>query len=222
MRAKASVAKCGGFIPRSRKFIGKELLERLLLFVRYRPEFARFGTVFLLSYVFLLRLPSEALPTVCALSGRQPVAQSVLRLEGDELVMCLQKRKNRRLGSTLRRRCWCRTSAITCPVHELAKMVDWSSDRPLFEGMSSGEALRGLRRILQEMAEPEAAHYKTHDLRRGHAEDLRASGATLREILLAGDWRSPAFLKYLNLEKLESEAVVQAHWDESSSDEVSD
>ena len=51
-------------------------------------------------------------------------------------------------------------------------------------------------------------------------QDLIDSGATLAEILAAGQWRSPAFLVYADLGALEQGAVLQAHLDEeSSSDE---
>lgn len=40
-------------------------------------------------------------------------------------------------------------------------------------------------------------------------------GASLYEILKAGEWSSPAFLNYLDLHELEKEAVVEAHMDES-------
>ena len=83
------------------------------------------------------------------------------------------------------------------------------------------------------VCEPEK--YRTHDLRRGHALDLQLSGeeharcllriarvlqrcmlgAPLWEILAAGEWRSPAFMKYLDLHRLETDVVVQAHVDES-------
>ena len=43
-------------------------------------------------------------------------------------------------------------------------------------------------------------------------------GAPLHAILSAGEWRSPAFLSYLDVERLEKEAIVQAHVDESDSD----
>tara|TARA_B100000780_G_C20973801_1_gene388888 strand:- start:220 stop:432 length:213 start_codon:yes stop_codon:yes gene_type:complete len=66
---------------------------------------------------------------------------------------------------------------------------------------------------------PEYGMYKTHDIRRGHAQDLLANGASLALILRAGQWRSPAFLEYLDLEALEKGAVVEAHLDESSSDD---
>jgi hypothetical protein len=61
--------------------------------------------------------------------------------------------------------------------------------------------------------------FRTHDLRRDHADDLRASGASLWVILTAGQWSSPAFLKYLDTGKLEADAVLQAHLDESSGEE---
>ena len=38
-------------------------------------------------------------------------------------------------------------------------------------------------------------------------------------ILAAGEWRSPAFLKYLDMRRLETDVVLQAHMDEESDDE---
>ena len=69
------------------------------------------------------------------------------------------------------------------------------------------------------MAAPEAKYYRTHDLRRGHAKDLFQNGATLYEILPAGEWRSPAFLRYIDHCELESSVVWEAHADESSSED---
>ena len=79
--------------------------------------------------------------------------------------------------------------------------------------------LRGLRDALRSLGVPNAAAYRSHDLRRGHAEDLRLGGATLGEILRAGDWRSPAFLAYLDAEQLERDRTVEAHLVDSSDDE---
>ncbi len=78
-----------------------------------------------------------------------------------------------------------------------------------------------------------AAQYRTHVLRCGHAKDLQlaghafgmgfshtgfvcyVAGAPLWEILAAGQWSSPAFMRYLDLHCLETELVVQSHLDES-------
>ena len=66
---------------------------------------------------------------------------------------------------------------------------------------------------------PEAKIYRRHDIRRGHADDLRASGAPLAKILLWGEWSSPAFLDYMELEELEAGMVLEGHLDDSSSEE---
>ena len=39
------------------------------------------------------------------------------------------------------------------------------------------------------------------------------------QILSAGEWSSPAYLSYLNLQELEAGAVLLAHVDESSSED---
>ena len=43
-------------------------------------------------------------------------------------------------------------------------------------------------------------------------------GAPLWEILAAGEWAGPAFLKYLDEHMLDNELVVQAHVGESDSE----
>lgn len=91
-------------------------------------------------------------------------------------------------------------------------------DRPFGNIYASG-ALHVLRETLRNVGIKNASEFRCHDFRRGHALDLQLSGASLYEILDAGGWRSPAFLKYLDLEVLERDAVVQAHIDESDEDE---
>ena len=84
-----------------------------------------------------------------------------------------------------------------------------------------------------------AAYSPTHGAgKRRAAQDMRASGCTLAEILRAGEWRrgagpspargicagarprSPAFLAYLDMHALERDAVIAAHVAESSGDEA--
>ena len=68
-----------------------------------------------------------------------------------------------------------------------------------------------LRTQLQALGVKDALRYRTHDFRRGHAKDLVAAGASLREILNAGEWRSAAFLSYLDKDELECDATLEAH-----------
>ena len=77
---------------------------------------------------------------------------------------------------------------------------------------------------------PDYQKYGTHDFRRGHAEarcsycfhllctcyglgltqDMRRCGADLAVILSAGQWKSAAFLNYLNLVDLEADTALAA------------
>ena len=88
----------------------------------------------------------------------------------------------------------------------------------IFEGITPASALAGLRHMLGAVGVSNANAYRTHDLRRCHALDLQCSGAPLWEILAAGEWSSAAFLHYLDLHRLDTELVVQAHAAESDSE----
>ena len=59
------------------------------------------------------------------------------------------------------------------------------------------------------------------ELRRGHAKDLQLGSANLHEILTAWDGRSPALFRYLDMFELEAGAMMEAHCDESSSEDES-
>ena len=69
----------------------------------------------------------------------------------------------------------------------------------------------GAEEPLAELHVQFAADYRTHDFRRGHAEDLRRAGGRLGGILKAGDWCSAAFMAYQNKERLERDRVAEAH-----------
>jgi len=88
-----------------------------------------------------------------------------------------------------------------------------------WKDVSAGYARQRLRRILDRLGVQNAHEYGLHDLRRGHAEDLRRSGAPLKVILEAGQWTSPRFLNYLNLDELERDLVIEAHVAESDEED---
>ena len=70
--------------------------------------------VTVIQILFLLRLPSEALPIVTGKADVMSDAVAVLGLGADEsgprVTLRLKFRKNRRTGSFLIRRCWCQVS----------------------------------------------------------------------------------------------------------------
>ena len=54
------------------------------------------------------------------------------------------------------------------------------------------------------------ASYRCYNIRRGHADGLWRSGASLAKMLQWGEWSSPSYLKYMDLTDLEASAVVEA------------
>ena len=218
-RAKRSVLKKRAFVPRRPFFIRLALVQRLLGSGRVEQRNAMM--LFLTAYIFLLRLPSEALPIRIGGSGCPDGEHAVIVATTDRLQLTLRSRKNRAERTVLTRTCWCAQCELTCPVHVLgAYFAPFGSGVRPFAGFTPASALAILRTLLTELGVADAHLYRTHDLRRGHARDLQARGATLREILLAGDWRSAAFLKYLDIEQLEDDVVVEAHLDPSSDEGV--
>ena len=80
----------------------------------------------------------------------------------------------------------------------------------LLGGETPARALSDLRQMLEMVGTPKAKEYRCHDLRRGHALDLQLKGTPLHEILAAGEWRSPAFLEYLDRHAAERDMVQEA------------
>ena len=98
------------------------MVRNLLLAAERDIGTERMAYLFLVSYLFLLRVPSEALPMQRGgdIGSHDRAAQSVLYLE-DSGTVCLRlrSRKNRPEGSVLRRSCACSACPKICPVHGL-------------------------------------------------------------------------------------------------------
>lgn len=209
----------------------RDMVASLLDLAAQQPKYQPYAHLFLMAYVFLLRVPSEAIPATAGGTG----ASSLVR-EGSFLVLRLARRKNRPAGSRLARGCWCKVCRRTCPLHVLGPILEGRKQGVrLFPGVTAGRALCVLREMLVALGVSGAEEFRTHDFRRGHAKDLQMSGvpsvavccdaqlchagvdlgAPLWQILDAGEWRSPAFLQYLDLHSLERDVVIQAHLGES-------
>ena len=237
-RAKASVDKAGNFAKRPKMWLQHDTVLKLVqLGASQHEETMRCAMLFLFAYTFLLRLPSEALPVVVGSRVEGTVvAQAVVSVEGDELVLTLKRRKNKQRGSRITRKCWCAKCEETCPVHVLGRyFTELGCGARPFGNITASRALACLRLMLVRIGVADAEKYRTHDFRRGHAKDLQLSGApagswshcapcvvvcglsgaSLYEILAAGEWRSPAFMDYLDWARLEADTVLQAHVDES-------
>jgi hypothetical protein len=216
-RAKAAIAKREP-PPRDKRFIGLELVARLVAMAQREGEHA-FAMLYLVSYVFLLRVPSEGLPIVVGTNGdadRELAlgVHSCFSFVGDDIVLKLARRKNKPHGWTGRAKCWCSKGGAhkaCCPVHELGMTVARQVGSSPFAHISPGLALATLRRHLTALDVEHALTYRLHDFRRGHARDIAASGGTLYDILVAGGWSGPAFMTYMNIQELERDNRITAH-----------
>ena len=163
-----------------------------------------------------------------------------LRLERGSLVLHLSRRKNKPECSRLVRgaraknqrprapcMCWARGWRIAqtarrcsrasqqpapCACCGRCSQIYHSRTLPSIALTTSGE---GTRRICRSQAGGCVAF---SFFRRSHGKFV-FGGAQLWQILEAGEWRSPAFMKYLDVHRLETDLVMQAHIDDESESE---
>jgi hypothetical protein len=164
-KAKASVDKAGNFSSRGRMFIdrcrvrpaqrrglrglvncGREKVEEMLAWSQTHETTRKHALLFLFSYCFLLRTPSEALPAIAGEDGREPGSNSVLFKDGEQLVLVLRRRKNKPGGSRLARNCTCRKSAASCAYHLIGQLLDETPvGGQLFQGITANGAFADVR-----------------------------------------------------------------------------
>ena len=119
------------------KTLFRELIDREMLY-------SECGRLYYMDYVFILRLPSEALPAIRA-GSHEPLLtrvklphQSALGLrtfpDGEQrLAHKLRSRKHMRGGAILRRPCFCDSDALAahgiCPIHDFWRIARDSTQR---------------------------------------------------------------------------------------------
>ena len=123
--------------------------------------------VFLVSYVFLLRLPSETLPMRTCTNTRDDLkeghSKSEVSFDGTTLTLRLRTRKNESAPTMMTRTCWCKDCPLLCPIHVFAAWAFRPKPRGvLFEGITPGAATRQLRQRLEEAEILNAMKFTTH------------------------------------------------------------
>ena len=172
--------------------------------------------LYMAAYSCLLRVRPEGLPLTVHRLGEGGVPYRAIVVSPGHITVRLKRRKNLPMGSAIKRQCSCMECSDTCPVHVLGKWRNSLAPRSTpFQATTGQSALKALRERIKRLGSPCADTYRLHDFRRGHAQDLAASGARLNEILQAGQWRSSSFFRYLDAEELDSQAVLEAHFNMS-------
>lgn len=175
-RAARSIRALSSFRPRHKMWITLPVIEKMMAWTRLQKGRDRVVLLYALAYIFMLRLPSEALPMIVG-PVADGTAQSIVTCSETELTLRLRRRKNRPFGGTLVRSCWCDHSRSTCPVHTFGRAVkQFQAGARLFPSITAKGALGTLRDMLVDLEVEDAKMYRTHDLRRGHVLDMQTSG----------------------------------------------
>ena len=216
--------------------ITPQILDSLIRAESWESPFARLCYI---SFLFMLRVPSEALPLIRApvdellLSDSSPSSQAVIGLREFQghtrLVLRLARRKNAPRGFTAMRPCFCGANALlpkhNCPIHVFWAEVlrNTAPGQPLFPTLVNKNINRVLRASLGRIAVPDSERYSSHGFRRGAATAILDSGSSLAEIMRTAGWSSSSFRIYLNLQKAEESSMrkVLAGGESPSSDCVS-
>ena len=196
--------------------LAPSLLDRLIRSESWESELARLAYV---TFLFMLRLPSEALILTRAMSDEQllspgcPSSPAVIGLrefQGEHrLVLKLAKRKNKKSLFTAMRPCFCGPNMLipkhNCPIHQFwaAVVQHTAPGESLFPNLLSKNITRILRKALTNINVVEAERYSTHCFRKGAATAILNSGATLAQIMKTGGWVSGSFKVYLDLHRAE-------------------
>jgi hypothetical protein len=202
--------------------VRREQLGRLMKQAEVETDLAS-AMLYCCAYAFLLRVPSEGLPLirVSADTAADTIWDNkpLIWCAGGEVLVKLPRRRNVNGCCTLTRSCWCAKDRCTCPVHRLGLWLDSLPVGALpFAHLKPEVVNSELRRRASLGGFSEFKALSSKGFRRGHARDMVQFGSRIGEILAAGQWKSPAFLQYLDWQELEAAAVVEAVMAESASE----
>ena len=102
-----------------------------------------------------------------------------------------------------------------CPVHRMRKLLRTKRVGGCLWSFSQSKMLAGLRRLLNLLAVPSASEYTLKTFRAGRATQMAASGSSLGDILIAGEWRSSALARYVDDDHVDAAAVLRTTIDAS-------
>ena len=193
-------------------FIRSELVAQV---IKKESRDAPFAQLSYISFLYALRLPSEALTLRRSfvnddLTGYAPMKSPVLiglrEMLGNEcLVIRFERRKNLPNGCILSRPCFCKladpAARKLCPVHSLwpAIAARVKCGELLFPAFSAQNVNRTIKAVFAKLNIPFSESYTSHGYRRGATQELKEKGSQWPIIASIGEWRSLAFMGYIDI-----------------------
>ena len=221
--AKKLAVRTGSTSLVDRKLLDDDLLGKLVALADLKG-LSDWSCQAIMCWEFLLRVQSEAIELELGNAGDatalDPDRHSGVWFDAATgIVLRLQRRKHRPKGSLLRRTCTCRVLGSTrCVVHRLmGHCAHLKTSQRLFSH-TAPTFLKTLRRLLGLLGVPAADEFTLKTFRSGKATALARAGAPLGQILAAGEWRSKAFLNYVDEDAFDASQVLACEF-ENSDDE---
>ena len=206
------------FAPQPRPFASRRDLEKLVKLAIARRCFLD-ARAYVVLFDFMLRASDEFWPLQIDGSGSAE-PHSRISFTNDSATIWLEHRKNAPHGDSVTRKCVCSVGRL-CGVCSLRAIVDShvkarGSPRSALLGKqwSSG----ALRRLHDFCAALGINKLSWHSFRRGGASEMLRSGSTVAQILVAGGWRSAAFIRYLRTRDIDARAALEVAYAASDSD----
>ena len=173
-------------LPRPRMFLQRSTTRNLVKAAQTGLETGTFAILWLMTYVFLLRLPSEALPVARGDAELPLDGQSVFYLK-DSTTVCLRlrSRTNRPKGSALERVCCCGAFPEMCPVHVLwhGFFAHLAHGVQPWAGISATQAREHLRLTLHKL---KVLAFRSHPISHGCAMYLRCRMPSVTVLMTSG------------------------------------
>ena len=205
----------GGPARTSRLWTQKEMVA--LISVAIELISIRFAKALSIWRCALLRVQSEGIQLEIGNSkylydlpyGRH----SAVWVQADVLHIRLARRKHRPDGSLLRIPCCCSRDEF-CPVH-FATDVFALPDGTKIIDMSPHSAMNTVKRIAGLLGLPHIDAVGWKAWRAGRATAMANDGCTISSILLAGEWRSHAFARYVDESAIDPKLLLGSTLDAS-------
>ena len=192
-------------------FIRSDLALRVIIHDSRDIPFARLAY---LSFLYSLRVPSEAIPLRRAfrhddLTGFSPMKEKALiGLRGPGHAQCLLLRFSRRKtlpkGCVLSRPCFCSLADSKakplCPAHSMWPCIASrvQSGELLFPTYTATNVNTTIKAALAKIGVDFARSYTSRGFRRGATQELKEMGSQISAIATVGEWRPLAFLGYVD------------------------
>ena len=206
--------------PKQAPAIGWNSVRALILVVSRRRDWET-AAAYGLSSSFLFRSIDECIPLEwdgLESGGHSQITFASSRLGRRSVIVDLRSSKNARFGARLERACPATGSApcndVLCPYHLLLALFRKSGGKGRLFRLNATQFARQLKEDLRTIGVEDSHLFTPHGFRRGSAQEMHSRGASLAAILVAGGWRSSAFLTYLQQEKIDCDKLMQCLCDE--------